>query len=291
MKLKNFLYCILIYFFIVTSFLYIFENEFYTVADTKLYKNEKVCLIIVDGLRYDTSLKMPFINEMLNKNNGIHYRAMAETPSISRPGYERILTGSQTYINGITSNLGLKPSITPNLFSACKSNNLKTAACGFYWLKDLYSISIDEGYFYYYNDDKVFYEAEKQIINYSPNFLVVHPMKVDRAGHKFGGKSKEYDEVVYEIDSEIKNLYEVLYKNNYTLIITSDHGHKDKGGHGDSNIKSLEIPIIILSPDLNATNFKDSNNIISQRDIAPTICDLLKIPKTNFMTGHSLIIK
>ncbi|WP_443110793.1 hypothetical protein [Caloramator sp. mosi_1] len=67
--------------------------------------------------------------------------------------------------------------------------------------------------------------------------------------------------------------------------MTSDHGHQNFGGHTNYEENTFLTPFIFIS---NNTKLK-LPKYIKQIDIAPTLCDLLGIPKTIYMTGNSLI--
>jgi hypothetical protein len=51
----------------------------------------RVYLVIVDGLRYDYSYQLPFLDELRRK--GVDLEARSHYPSWSRPNYVSILTG------------------------------------------------------------------------------------------------------------------------------------------------------------------------------------------------------
>ena len=108
----------------------------------------------------------------------------------------------------------------------------------------------------------------------------------------------KYDEAISRLDGEINNLLKTLkelrlYKN--TLIVfTADHGEEmcEHGfcfTHGAALWDSLiRVPLIIFYPSL----FPGGKLIIQQVqhiDIVPTICDILKIKKSENFEGKSLL--
>ena len=77
-------------------------------------------------------------------------------------------------------------------------------------------------------------------------------------------------------------------KNDYTLILTSDHGNADqmydiKSKLGCTTHSLNPVPFIICSKE----KFELSKGRLS--DIAPTILHLLDVPKPIEMSGKSLI--
>lgn len=279
----------MIYLFISSSSIFAFEGSIYSLKTPSHTTGRKVCLVIIDGLRYDSVPYMPFLNTITKTKEGILYKSVCSMPSYSRPGYERILTGTESYINGIESNHKYILSLTPGLFYLCKKSNLTTSASGFYWLYELYPLQIDYGYYYFLNDSLTFKKSLDFIKHYKPDFIVIHPMTVDSAGHKYGGKSSEYINAAKMVDKNIENIWKVIANKGYTFIVTSDHGHKDSGGHGDGCTECIETPLALIGKDI--YNLKPENNIKSrkQTDIAPTICDIMGLSKTIYMTGESII--
>ncbi|MCX7903112.1 MAG: alkaline phosphatase family protein [Caloramator sp.] len=250
--------------------------------------NRKICIILVDGLRLDSIDYMPFLLNMIDCKKGVLYNSKCFPPTLSRPGYERIFTGSPTNINGITRNFHPIPSLIPDVFLLAKRSGYKTALSGYYWLLELFPYSFNYRYTYFNSDSKVFNRAINIIGDFNPDILLVHPMEVDKAGHRHGALSKEYKNSCKNIDKNIEYLWNHIKNKNYTLIVISDHGHRDEGGHGDDNKGCIEIPLIIIDNDIEKLNLIQKE-WASQLDVAPTICDLLNIPKNSFMKGTSLI--
>jgi arylsulfatase A-like enzyme/Tfp pilus assembly protein PilF len=100
-------------------------------------------------------------------------------------------------------------------------------------------------------------------------------------------------EVAYT-DAVIGNLIRALEQNdrlvNTALILTGDHG-ESLGEHGEKTHgylaynTTLWIPLIILSPGLKHRVISAN---VSHIDIFPTACDLLDLPKPDFLQGISL---
>jgi len=103
--------------------------------------SKRVIIVLVDSLRYDTSLKeqiMPELNHL--RARGASARMQSMPPSYSEPGYTTLLTGAWPELNdGPTFNLEYDaiPTWTQdNLFSAAHRAGLKTAIAGYYWFEN-----------------------------------------------------------------------------------------------------------------------------------------------------------
>ena len=105
-----------------------------------------------------------------------------------------------------------------------------------------------------------------------PDFLFVHFDDVDHAGHNFGWKSPEYFQAVEKIDALIGTILDTVKKSNLQsstiVIMTADHGGKDKG-HGGATMDELEIPLILNGPGVAAGH--ELKNPVNTYDLAPTL--------------------
>ena len=71
----------------------------------------------------------------------------------------------------------------------------------------------------------------------------------------------------------------------YSVIVLADHGGHDKT-HGTADPIDMTIPLFIKTDfEIDEENFEKANII----DIAPTICDMVRIPHSKEWKGKSLI--
>jgi predicted AlkP superfamily pyrophosphatase or phosphodiesterase len=287
--LKN-LYAVffILYLFISSSSIIMNQNSIYGAETKSNLTGSKVCLVIVDSLKYESAIDMPHLMALANSKYGTIYKGICELPTNSRPGYERLLTGSNTAVNGIVHNMFIFPALTPDLFYIAKKQNLTTSASAFIWFKELFPLCIDHGYFYI-KDSNALYYSKLFIEKYNPDLIVIHFLSTDSAAHKYGGNSLQYQKECIRADTSVKGIWDLVKNKGYFMIVTADHGHRDNGNHGDSSCSSMEIPVVFLSSKLNAYNINNNSKTVSQLDIAPTISTILGIPKTIYMTGSSLI--
>lgn len=115
-------------------------------------------------------------------------------------------------------------------------------------------------------------------------FIVVNIAAPDMVGHT--GKLKPTIDALEVTDKALKIIYESCIANNYTMIITSDHG----------NCELMEFNgIPHTAHTLNKVPFLITENIklvekLGLSNVAPTILELLEIPKPKEMTSDSLIL-
>jgi len=119
------------------------------------------------------------------------------------------------------------------------------------------------------------------------DFICVNFANVDMVGHT--GIVKAEIVAVEKVDECIGKIVSDGLKNNYALLITADHGNgeyminEEDGSPNTAHTTNL-VPVILLQP-----KFKQKIKNGRLADLAPTILDLMGIPKPKLMTGDSLV--
>jgi predicted AlkP superfamily pyrophosphatase or phosphodiesterase len=89
----------------------------------------KVIMVVLDGLRYDVAkASMGYLNHLLEVSKAACYKVKSELPSLSRPLYEVLLTGTPSAVNGITGNQTVRLSNQKSIFHIAGEQGLITAA-------------------------------------------------------------------------------------------------------------------------------------------------------------------
>ena len=265
---------------------------------------EYIYLIVVDGLRVDGMEEMPYLRDMASRGS---YGIMeVEMPTFSRPAYARIITGASSSVNGINGNFQVRKLSLPTIYDLATNAGLKTGASAYHWF---YELTVDEPYrtdgihenrniaeptlpvqygYYYddfdftYDDEEIFLQGKEIMLEHNPNLMLVHSMEVDQKGHDYGGISKEYRDAAKRNDDYIRDFVEDIPSLSESIVIvTGDHGHIDRGGHGGPEDVSRKVPLVIFGKGVR--NLPASG--YSQLDIAPTLSALLGLPFTAYMEG------
>lgn len=260
----------------------------------------RVVLIVVDALRYDTACThMGFMQHLVERGVAARYEVRSEVPALSRPLYETILTGTPPIIHGVTSNSTMRLSTQQSLFHLAKSNGKKTAAAAYHWVSELYNRApfnlledrvqldtnqpIENGFFYFeghYPDSHLFAEAAWLMDQKQPDFLYIHPMNLDEDGHKFTADSKEYRNRVLSVDAILSVFLPKCLAQGYEVIVTADHGMTSDGNHGGNTTEDRHVPMFILSKQVKAGIYEE---VVSQLQVAPLVCHLLDIEPSEKM--------
>ena len=132
---------------------------------------------------------------------------------------------------------------------------------------------------------KITDELIKELNNQTNDFICLNFANGDMVGHT--GNFKAAITACEVIDECVNKIIESSTKNNYTVILISDHGNCDMminsdGSPNTAHTKNL-VPIIIINSDFK--NIKDG--ILA--DIAPTILKIMNINSPSEMTAKSLV--
>jgi Type I phosphodiesterase / nucleotide pyrophosphatase len=249
-----------------------------------------VVFVLIDALRDDTSHKtavMPFLNQL--RSQGAWATVHSRTPSYSAPGYSVLMTGAWPDVSdgpAMNPNDGeqARTWTQDNLFSAAHRAGLKTAVSGYFWFQGLIPQQYVDASFYTKGEDK---SADVDVVNAALpwlksgdyQFILIHIDQVDYAGHHEGGpQSPNWDAAAARSDDLLKQIVGALDLKQDTVLVTSDHGQIDRGGHGGQDPIVLLEPFVLTGAGVKPGEYPD----IQQVDDAPTVAALLglNIPAT-----------
>jgi predicted AlkP superfamily pyrophosphatase or phosphodiesterase len=259
--------------------------------------SNKVIFIVLDGLNNTVAQQcLGYCNALIESKQASYYTITSELPSLSRPLYECLLTGVRPVDSGIVSNHISRLSKETSIFKLATKSGLTTAAAAYHWVSELYNISpykpvrdritndpslpIQHGLFYHadhYPDDHLFIDAEALRYQYDPDFLLIHPMNIDDAGHKFGLDSPEYRNTARRADMILSHFIPDWIDAGYQLIITSDHGMNNDKTHGGTLAEERQVPLYLLGSEFSHISAKDLTSPVAQTQLCGLICELLKL--------------
>lgn len=133
------------------------------------------------------------------------------------------------------------------------------------------------------------YEIKDRLIaeikNQKYDFIAVNLVNGDMVGHT--GNWNAIVKAAKAVDECVGQIAKEGLKNNYTLLITADHGNaEDKTPKWGTSHTTNKVPFTLVSDNLKKSKLKKGKGL---KDIAPTIIKLLEIKKPKEMTGESLI--
>ena len=242
----------------------------------------QVVLVLIDALRYDTSLNtnaMPVLNQL--RQQGASARMNSRPPSFSEPGYSSLFIGAWPDVSdgpAVNLDYDLIPTWTQdNLFSAEKRAGLKTAISGYNWFQKLVPQDAVSTSFYTAGEDQV---ADRQVVDAALPWLasdqyqltLIHIDQVDYAGdHEGGPRDPHWDQAAGRADALLGEILSKLDLKKDTLLVVSDHGQIDAGGHGGPEAITLVEPFVLAGAGVKPGGYGD----VQMVDVAPTLAALL----------------
>lgn len=254
----------------------------------------KVILVILDGLNFEVARHaLGHLQAYCNAGRATLYKLECELPSLSRPLYECILTGVAPIDSGIVHNDVVRLSNQRSIFHYARAAGLSTAAAAYHWMSELYNrapfdaardrhtqapeLPIQNGHFYYadhYPDSHLFADAESLRLRHSPDFLLVHPMNIDDAGHKHGLDTAQYRNSARRADIILADYLQTWLEAGYQVLVTADHGMNNDRSHNGILPEEREVPLFVLGEAFSL----DTGAQPRQTELCGTICELLGVP-------------
>ena len=256
--------------------------------------NHNVILVVLDGLNYQVARHaLGHLQAYCGAGRGALYKLDCELPSLSRPLYECILTGVAPIDSGIVHNEVVRLSNQRSIFHYAREAGLCTAAAAYHWVSELYNrapfvaardrhteaaeLPIQHGHFYYadhYPDSHLFADAESLRQRHSPNFLLVHPMNIDDAGHKHGLDSPQYRNSARRADIVLADYLAGWLEDGYQVLVTADHGMNNDRSHNGLLTEEREVPLFVLGDAFSLDSLAQPR----QTELCGTVCELLGVP-------------
>jgi predicted AlkP superfamily pyrophosphatase or phosphodiesterase len=238
---------------------------------------------------------MGYLAGMVEAGQGLQATLSCALPSLSRPLYECILTGTTPVESGITHNGVSRLSRQESIFHLARAGGKRTAAAAYHWVSELYNQSpwqaardrfthdeqlpIQHGCFYWddgYPDSHLLMDGEWLRSQYDPDFLLIHPMGVDDAGHQFGLDSRQYRNQARRMDSLLADLLPQWLAEGYQVVITSDHGMNNDLSHGGTLPEERSVPLWLFGEAFVAQ--WPAGPALQQTQLCALMADLLGVP-------------
>lgn len=255
----------------------------------------RVVFVLVDALRYDTSLKsdvMPSLDALRSK--GASAVMYSQAPSYSDPGWATLLIGGWPYLNDAhpmnAEYANTRAWTQDNLFTAATRSGMCSAVSGFDWFEKLIPAGdYSMGFFTPGEDDAadraVMAAALPWLEDPSCQFVLIHLDQVDYAGHHEGGpQDPRWDAAASRVDAMLGQIAAGLDFTQDTLVVVSDHGQIDAGGHGGADAVTLTEPFVMVGKGVIPGVYAD----IQMVDVAPTLAALLGLSLPASGQGRAL---
>ena len=138
--------------------------------------------------------------------------------------------------------------------------------------------------------DHITGKAAEYIKAHKPMLTVVAYDRPDHPGHDNGWGSPEYHDMMHRMDSEIAGIFKAIEEagmaDNTVVIISSDHGGKDKG-HGGPTLEEMLSPLIMVGPGIEPGTV--ITDMVISPDIAVTMADRLGLKPSPYWRGRPIL--
>lgn len=254
----------------------------------------RALLIVADGLRVDTFTGMA-VRERFRARAALG-RAWATPPTLSYPGWTAIVTGAPPEISGVTTNWHRGPVRVDSLFAAARRAGHRTAVAGHPGWRQLFGADLDD--FVAVPDPPLadlaaIHQTTIAVARAGERFLregaaalvLLHFPAPDLMAHGYGVRSQPYADTVRVLDEELGRLLAQVDLTTTAVLLTADHGHLDRGGHGGGEEVVRAVPLLLAGPGVAAGERFEARHV----DLAPTLAALLGLPIPSHSVGRPLI--
>lgn len=227
----------------------------------------KILVVGIDGLILQTALnseQAPTLTAL--KETGHFTELTMDAPTLSGPGWSTLLTGSSHAQHAVVDNRfsGHNLLYRPDLLSRAYYQDQTTttfAAAGWPPLVDptgvgpviqerreqaranLHRVIARDGETYGYErvDAEIATFSVFAMEKFGPDVSFVYFCDADEAGHSHGVTGSDYLDAIGRVDAHLTRLHNAVAKRadnfgeEWLLVLTTDHGHVDEGGHGSDS--------------------------------------------------------
>ncbi|MEV7556154.1 alkaline phosphatase family protein [Streptomyces sp. NPDC089795] len=122
-------------------------------------------------------------------------------------------------------------------------------------------------------DLKIAAAAAAELQGQNPDAAFVYLGEIDAAGHSYGAASQQYLDTVARVDALVGRLLTAVKnrptyaQENWKILVTTDHGHTDSGGHGGSTVQERGTFVIAKGPGIPAGSVRSDVRLV---DVAAT---------------------
>lgn len=231
----------------------------------------RLWLVVIDGLREDFA--RPFASVKVLEAHGHCAGTKAMMPSLSMPAYAMMSSGVEAERTGIRANGGASPIAAESVWEVARGAKLKVVGVSeLPWWKQMFPNGWDE-FQTPPRDDDFFARALRNLGDVN----LVHPLYVDEAGHSHGAASPEYAAAAQRADHELGELLATIDWTTDTVILTADHGHSNRGGHGGVQPEVTHILTCLAGHGVTVSTGDPEPPAPTHRDLASLIAVLLDV--------------
>ena len=268
------------------------EGEFPQPLEDFEAPSQHVLLIVLDGVPnrvFDDENMMPFMSQF--EKVGAKVDVQASLMTLTGPCVKEMSTGREAANIDALRNWEVSNDGQDDPFHYALERGDSVAFTGFYVWSNLFT---DSGFVHQTVDDHGFSDISQSddealaivdtwVATGKHDLMVAHLSGTDHAGHIHGTNSDIYAQRMNKLDLQLESLFSSL-PDNWTVLITADHGMSDKGGHViGTGAEALEVYLFAGGAGITSGYYDEG---IRQRDISGLITVLLGLPLAVSSEAH-----
>ena len=242
----------------------------------------RVLLVVIDGLRADVAATLPFLSRVADA--GGRAATWDDPPTYSAAQFVALLSGVPPRDSGVRTNETLRAAGVDDIARRARAAGLHTAVisgCVDWWQR-LFPESFESAAVV----AQAGIQSEAARLGARGGLLVVHLCGADNAGHAYGARSPEYAAAAAATDRITATLADAWGWPRADVVVTADHGHRDRGGHGGEEPEVRASFIVAAGPDIEPGARVDGARNV---DLAPTLAALLDVAPPATARGRTLV--
>lgn len=200
----------------------------------------RAAVVVLDGLGHEDASRMRFVARM--RQLGQCRRMDVGALPMSRPVYGALSTGVEQDRGGALINDSTAPHAAESIWEVARRAGLSvTAVSELPWWRQLFP----RGFTSYAVSPR---DADYFRLPPPADLTLVHPLYLDETGHEHGAASAEYRGAMARADTELAAFMDTLDPARDLLVVTADHGHSLRGGHGGRQPRVAEVLTCYAGP-------------------------------------------
>lgn len=225
--------------------------------------------IVVDGLRRDAAETMN-VTRVLERAGQCRISDQGSF-TVSRPEYALLSTGLEVDRTGSRNNDLTTPLAAESIWQVAREGGLRVSGSSHLrWFQQLFPQGFDRFTQREHHGADVFAPDTGELLDVN----VFHPLYVDEKAHHYGAASPEYAAAVARVDGEIAGLLARMDLSQDLVVLTSDHGHRDAGGHGGAQPEIKDVLVCFAG---RGVSTRTDRAAFDGRSTAPALALLLGV--------------
>jgi hypothetical protein len=236
-------------------------------------------VVVIDGLGYAYGLGLRAREQL--QAQGACYRTYVGVPSVSRPSYAVISTGLEQERTGARNNDEQSPLAAESIWEVFReANRTVDGRSNLGWWRELFPGGFSSYAVFRHQDNMFAPELHADM-------TLLHPSYVDETAHDHGTLGEEHARDVRRVDQELTDMLRSLDLTQDLVMVTADHGHRTRGGHGGPQPEITWVLSCFAGP---GVAHRDEISSMDSRALAPALALLhgLRFPKHMQALGDHL---